>query len=245
LGNAKLGKRVAVFSLPSGHACLFAKLCKASADRVTGKVSDGPHSQFRCFATVPETLFKNVRESRWHNWELLKAARTMKNMVALITCSIPSSATHIRFNASGDFFSQNYFDAWLEVAKNDPSRIYYGYSKALPFWVKRLDKIPSNFHLVASMGGTHDYLIEKYNLRNARVVFSEGETKLLGLPIDHTDEHVWNYPGNFCVLIHGTQPKGSDAGKAWYKIFKFGRGGYKSDYFANRKKQIGFFSYGS
>lgn len=241
VGNAKLDKGTVILSLPAGHSCPFAKDCRSSADRITGKITDGPHTQFRCYAANSEALFRNVRDGRWRNFELIKACNgNTLQMAALIDASIPrrnGKTSLVRFHQSGDFFSQAYFDAWLLVAKYNPGLVFYGYTKALPFWVKRLGDIPANFKVVASRGGTHDALIEQHGLRSAKVVFSEYQARKLKLPIDHDDTHVWKYDGDFAILIHGTQPAGSEAGKAWYKIFKHGKGGYKSGYFDHYKKQ--------
>lgn len=241
VGNAKLDKGTVILSLPAGHSCPFAKDCRSSADRITGKITDGPHTQFRCYAANSEALFRNVRDGRWRNFELIKACNgNVLQMAALIDASIPrrnGKTSLVRFHQSGDFFSQAYFDAWLLVARQNPGLVFYGYTKALGFWVKRLGDIPVNFHLVASRGGSQDALIEQHGLRSARVVFSEYQARKLKLPIDHDDTHVWKYNGDFAILIHGTQPAGSEAGKAWYKIFKHGKGGYKSGYFDHYKKQ--------
>ncbi len=242
LGNAKLKRDTAILSLPAGYTCPFAKECKSCSDRVTGKIKDGPHTQFRCYATGAECLFPNIRQARWGNFELIQKAKTTIGMANLIEQSliIKRKIKLVRFHQSGDFFSQAYFDAWLMVAQQHPEWIFYGYTKALPYWVKRINLIPPNFKLVASRGGTHDALIEMFGLRSVRVVLSEREARRKWhLQIDHDDTHVWKYDKDFAILIHGTQPAGSKAGKAWYKIAKHGRGGYKSDYFAHYDKAKG------
>lgn len=235
LGNAKLNRDTAILSLPAGHTCPFAKGCRSSCDRVTGKITDGPDAKIRCYATGAECLFPKIRESRWKNFELLRSARTAIGMASLIEQSliIKRKIKLVRFHQSGDFFNQAYFDAWLMVAQQHPEWIFYGYTKALPLWLKRLPLIPSNFKLVASRGGTHDNLIDMFGLRSARVVFSEREARRKWkLPIDHDDCHAWKYDKDFAILIHGTQPAGSKAGKAWYQLCKVKKiGGYKSDYF--------------
>lgn len=232
-GNAKLDKSVAVFSLPAGHTCPFAKDCRSQSDRVTGKITDGKHCQFRCYATLAENLFPKVRANRWNNLELIKNAKTVIGMANLIEQAliIRRNVKLVRFHQSGDFFSLPYFDAWLLVARQHPEWTFYGYTKALPLWVARLGSIPANFKLVASRGGTHDTLISEHKLRSARVVFTEKTAKRLGLEIDHDDSHVWNYDKDFAILLHGTQPAGSKAGKAWYQIKNHGPGGYYADYF--------------
>src|SRR5262245_1373686 len=57
-GNAKLPPWVTTFSLPAGWSCPFAKDCRSFADRDTGKVTDGPHTAFRCYKASEEARFK-------------------------------------------------------------------------------------------------------------------------------------------------------------------------------------------
>ena len=55
------------------------------------------------------------------------------------------------------------------------------------------------------------------NLRAANVVFSESEAESLGLTIDHDDSHAADPElknQDFALLIHGTQPKDTEASKA-------------------------------
>jgi hypothetical protein len=234
-GNAKLEKDTAILSLPAGHTCPFAKTCRSSCNRVTGKITDGPHAEIRCYATGAEALFPLIRKSRWNNFELLRSAKTAIGMANLIEQSLAGKKKIklVRFHQSGDFYSQAYFDAWLMFAQQHPEFIVYGYTKALTFWVKRLHAVPANMKLVASRGGTHDHFIEMFGLRSARVVLSEREARRKWkLELDHDDTHVWKYDKDFAILIHGTQPAGSAAGKAWYQLCKVDKtGGYKSEYF--------------
>ena len=84
-----------------------------------------------------------------------------------------------------------------------------------------------NFILTASYGGRDDYLIEELNLRSVKVVFSEAEAEEKGLPIDHDDSHAARpsmRDQDFALLIHGTQPKDTEASKA-LKALK-GKGSY-------------------
>ena len=70
-----------------------------------------------------------------------------------------------------------------------------------------------NLVLTASYGGSRDELIDRHGLRYARVVHSEAEAEDLGLELDHDDSHAMKPGPSFGLLIHGTQPAGSDA--AW------------------------------
>jgi hypothetical protein len=84
--------------------------------------------------------------------------------------------------------------------------------------------ILDNFVLTASYGGRDDHLIDDptFNFRSAKVVFSEAEAEELGLEIDHDDSHAARpsmRDQDFALLIHGTQPKGSEASEA-LKVLK-------------------------
>jgi hypothetical protein len=229
-GNAKLGNNIQTISLLSGWSCPFAHDClsKAVLDEVTNKrtIVDGKHTQFRCFSASQEALYTDTYNQRKHNFDLVKKKDTHE-IVDLINKSIPKKTTIIRIHVGGDFFNQKYFDAWLEVAKNTPNILFYAYTKALPFWIARLNEIPENFKLNASRGGKHDNLIKEYNLKEAVVVFSEEQAEELGLEIDHDDTHAYKQEKSFALLIHGAQPKGSEAMKAITTLKQKGWTGYK------------------
>jgi len=229
-GNAKINKFTAIFDLVAGYSCPFAKLCLSKADRYTGKITDGKYTKFRCFSASSEGLRKKARALRWYNYLLLQHA---DNLTELIYNSIVNTevkyALRFRLHTSGDFFSQEYFDSWLEVIKKLPDIIFYAYTKALPFWVKRINEIPDNFILTASKGGTHDRLINEFNLRYAEVVFSEEEAEAKWLEIDHDDSLASKQGEPFALLLHGVQPASSEASKANELLKKKGILGYSRD----------------
>ena len=223
-GNAKLGKTIYTFSLPSGFTCPGAKDCLSKANRLTGKIQDGPDTQFRCFSASQEALYPAVRISRWNNFELVTKAIADNSLVNLIISSIPKKATIIRIHVAGDFFNQSYFDAWLEVARQRTNIIFYAYTKSINYWVNRINNIPNNFKLNASYGGKQDTLIEQYNLKYTKVIYSVEQAG--DLVIDHDDTSAYLQDKPFVLLLHGTQPKGSNAAKALSLLRKQGIGGY-------------------
>jgi len=178
-----------------------------------------------------EARFPGLRRQREHNTNLLRYKYpTFEGMVALIERSAPIHAKYVRIHIGGDFFNQIYFDAWIEIAKRNPGTIYYAYTKSLHLWVARLTEIPDNFRLTASRGGRWDHLIEPNNLRTAEVVFTEAEANIRGLEIDHDDSHAYgDDPKSFALLLHGVQPKGSEAAKALSALKKAGITGYSKN----------------
>ena len=202
------------YSCPSAHECLS----KAVADE-NGKrtIRDGKHTKFRCFSASQEVQYTNVYNSRKHNFDLLRNAHH-SDMVALIDSSLPENAGIVRIHVAGDFFNQEYMHAWYSVALINPNTLFYAYTKSLRFWLT-VNEFPvlHNFVLTASYGGRDDHLIDEFGLRSAKVVFSEAEAEELGLEIDHDDSHAAR-PSmrnqDFALLIHGTQPKGTEAAEA-------------------------------
>lgn len=195
--------------LPAGHSCPFAVDCLSKADRITGKITDGKYMEFRCYAASLEAIYKPMREMYWNNFDTLKHM-DMEDMVSVIYDAVVAKRTDImRIHTAGDYFNQKYFDAWLQVARLLPQTIFYTYTKSLRYWVNQLGNIPENFILNASRGGRDDYLIDLYNLKTAEVVYSVEEANAKGLEIDHDERHAILPLGNFALLIHGTQPKGS------------------------------------
>ena len=223
-------RKIYSLDLLSGWSCPHAKDCLSKAivqDNGKRKIKDGKDTQFRCFSASQEVQYTNVYNSRKHNFDLLRNLH-FEDMVELINGSLPKNAGIVRIHVAGDFFSQQYMEAWYTVALLNPKILFYAYTKSLRFWLA-INEFPilHNFVLTASYGGTHDHIIDEFNLRSTKVVFSEAEAEELGLAIDHDDSHAAKpslRDNSFALLIHGTQPAGSEASTALKKLK--GKGSY-------------------
>lgn len=233
-GNGKLDPGVTTFSLPAGWSCPFASACRSRANRKSGFIRDGRDTRFRCYAASMEARRPSVRRARWHNLQALRGCKTAEQMARLILDSLSPFARVVRVHDAGDYFSQAYFDAWLNVARQRPRTVFYSYTKALPSWLAQMDQVGDghtpgslpNFVLTASVGGTHDDLIAQFGLRSARVVFSEQEAAALGLDVDHDDSHAMTHGPDFALLLHGTQLPGTPAAQAVAALRQAGFFGY-------------------
>lgn len=171
-GNAKL-KGIPSISLSAGWACPFAFRCESRVDMLTGKITDGKHTEFRCFSATQENIFPVVRKQREYNFNLLRSLKSSEEMAELIHVSLPNPKKKIiRIHVSGDFFNINYLKAWILVAQRNPNLTFYAYTKSLTYWIEELNNIPVNLKLTASKGGKNDHLIEQYNLKLDQVVYS-------------------------------------------------------------------------
>ena len=242
IGNAKLSRRTIHFGLPTGFTCSkWANECLSFANRETGKITDAKSACFRCWSASQESYAPALRKNRWSNYDALKNL-TLDDMSLVISTNLMRVASEyyedyeqlpiVRINVSGEFFSEAYFLAWLNVVNkmSEYVELFYAYTKALPLWVKHKSLIPNKLKLRASYGGKYDHLIEAHSLPYAKVLFDETET----IPIDH-DDKLSRDPDNYHavgLLLHGTQPKQSDASKAVQKLKSKGFSGYGS----NRKQ---------
>jgi len=223
-------RKIYSLDLLSGWSCPHAKDCLSKAvvqDNGKRKIKDGRDTKFRCFSASQEVQYTNVYNSRKHNFDMLRKL-SCGEMVDMINQSLPANAGIVRIHVAGDFFSQQYMEAWYTVALLNPKILFYAYTKSLRFWLA-INEFPilHNFVLTASYGGRHDHIIDQFNLRSTKVVFSEAEAAELGLEIDHDDSHAAKpslRDNSFALLIHGTQPAGSEASTALKKLK--GKGSY-------------------
>lgn len=148
----------------------------------------------------------------------------------------------VRIHGDGDYFSLPYMAAWCIVARRRPSQIFYSYTKSITLAVVCHDAglIPPNLRLTASMGGRWDDLAQSRPdvfPKRAWVVLSESEADDRGWHIDHDDSTPMSeWQGDFALLLHGTQPKGSAAAKALQELKKRGIHGYGRSTGAKVKK---------
>ena len=223
-------RKIYSLDLLSGWSCPHAKDCLSKAivqDNGKRKIKDGKDTKFRCFSASQEVQYTNVYNLRRHNFELLRNAHH-SDMVKIIDDSLPPNAGIVRIHVAGDFFNQEYMHAWYTVALLNPRVLFYAYTKSIKYLLS-VREFPDiwNFVLTASYGGRDDHMIDEFNLRSAKVVFSEAEAVELGLEIDHDASHAAKpslRDQSFALLIHGTQPAGSEASTALKKLK--GKGSY-------------------
>jgi len=231
LADYLTGKRkIYSLDLLSGYSCPYAEKCLSKAvvqPDGKRKIKDGKKTEFRCFSASQEVQYTNVYNSRKHNFDTLRGLH-INDMIHELSQSMPKNAGIVRIHVAGDFFSRDYMLAWYMVAAMNPKILFYAYTKSLRFWLA-VNEYPilHNFVLTASYGGRDDHMIDEFNLRSAKVVFSEAEAAELGLAIDHDDSHAAKptlRDDSFALLIHGTQPAGSQASTALKKLK--GKGSY-------------------
>lgn len=214
----KINREIYSLDLPSGQTCPGAHNCKSKVVQIgdSFKIQDGPHCEYRCYSAMQEVLYPCVRRIRQHNLNILKSTRGWKNIYNVIMESLPKNAGIVRYHVGGDFFKESYLFAAIQVARTYPDILFYGYTKSLHFLNRQSPMIDPqngvllpNFLLTASRGGKFDHLIKPLQIREVVVVGEESEARQKKLPIDNNDIHAATKGGDFALLVHGIQPKGT------------------------------------
>jgi ferredoxin len=121
--NGKTPTIANTFGLPAGksYSC-------PNATSVCSKV---------CYAGKLEKIYKGVKDTLLHNWELLKDANKEK-MVSLLNemitefkkdCEKRNAEKLFRIHWDGDFFSDEYAYAWKDVIENNPDVKFWVYTR--------------------------------------------------------------------------------------------------------------------
>ncbi len=197
---------VGTADMPCGYTCLMADKCKTFVNRATGKITDGKKQEFRCYGASLEAAFPSLRALHWNNFNTIIRAGNTDNMINEILKGINKNLKIIRIHSFGDFYNNDYFKAWINVATELPYIKFFAYTKVLSY--VKADK-PDNFSMVYSFGGKMDS--ELTNEPVAYVVKNANEADKIGVPIackNHpSDDYNFIQSGiSFALMLHGTQP---------------------------------------
>lgn len=165
--NAKLKKtsiknnmRVLNFSLPAYKTETGKTVCPFAKDCIK-----------YCYAQKGNYRYPSVQKGLNKRYELSKTNNFVPMMNATITLERP---THVRIHDSGDFYSVEYLNKWLEIAKQNKDVIFYAYTKSIKFFINGL-KLPKNLKIIFSEGSKTDNLIDTKKHRHAKIFKSAAE----------------------------------------------------------------------
>ena len=203
------------------------KISKRTGEEVPYKgdivVTKGKDSTYDCFAANQEMRLDDLRALRWQNFDLLKAAAKedgVKGQIKLIKNSLEFfgdinnlTIKEVRIHESGDFYNDDYLEAWIATAKQMSDIKFYAYTKSLDKIKKYEDEINSlpNLVITQSEGGRNDKYIKDINIKTAKVFNTPEEVLKAGLIVDLDDTLAKEKGGrekDFALLVHGTQTKG-------------------------------------
>lgn len=203
-GNAKLVKtdgsgsnmtfRVLGFGIPAdynfdgGNTCPGANACRGV-----------------CYAKQGRYMMANVMNARKHNLNFFNGFGAHSFVCAAIAdlTRFVKRYNVVRIHDSGDFFSQEYLNAWKAIAAAFPSVIFYAYTKSLHLDIET-DK-PLNLRIVQSLGGKYDARVN-LSLSHARIFSTDADRIAAG----YIDGNVNDMPAilgevNIGLVYHGVK----------------------------------------
>ena len=111
------------------------------------------------------TRFPIVQELMEQKYLLSK----QENFTSLMNEEIKKKKpTHVRIHDSGDFYSPEYLNKWVTIAKQNKNVIFYAYTKSIKFFTEGLT-VPTNLKIIFSEGSKIDNLIDVNKHRHARI----------------------------------------------------------------------------
>lgn len=138
IGNEKLGF-IPNFNLPPIKSCLNNNTCS------TFKDSQGKNK--RCYALKSYEMYKDTKANYDQNYDLCLTNLDLVKKELIDFCRY-NKPKYFRIHSSGDFYSKEYLDMWLEVIKACPKTKFLAYTKVYGFF-KDL-QLPDNFSVFLS-----------------------------------------------------------------------------------------------
>lgn len=123
-----------------------------------------------CYAQKGAYNFGNVKPIFEKRYNLTKS----DVFVEAINESIKAKKVDIlRIHDSGDFYSNQYINKWLTIAKENKNVIFYAYTKSIPLFEKI--NLPANFIVIYSYGSKVDNLINPNKHRHSKIFDDESQ----------------------------------------------------------------------
>ena len=120
--------------------------------------------------------FPSVRNGMEKKYQLTKQTNFVELMNKEI---IKKKPDFIRVHDSGDYYSPEYLDKWLTIAKHNPDVKFYSYTNSIKF-IKDLKTIPENFDFIFSDSGKQVNLINERKDRHTKIFDSIESLNKLG-----------------------------------------------------------------
>jgi len=135
-----------------------------------------------CYAQKGNYRYPSVKKGLNNRYELSKKEEFVTIMNANILIERP---THVRIHDSGDFYSVDYLNKWVQIAKDNKDVIFYAYTKSIPFFklTKEMNTnflLPKNLIIIFSEGSKKDNLINTDTDRHSRIFKDINEMKKQG-----------------------------------------------------------------
>lgn len=207
---------VRTFDLPAGYTCPCADKCKGfaikSSETKTGRTLKATNrTEFVCFAVKHEVQYTNTGKLHFNNLSVLAKIKDVVSLALIIYHSVRSRKRTkiVRIHYSGDFYSLEYYVAWLIVARLIPDINFFGYTKVLPYITEFKTIWTDNIRIAYSYGSIFDQVMDTVypNTITAYVISDSNKAIIHPIacynPKDSSDyNYIMRYETSFYLIEH-------------------------------------------
>ena len=134
-----------------------------------------------CYARKGTYIWGNVKPAFERRFELTRSSDFIVEMNKEILKKKPD---YVRVHDSGDYYSKEYLNKWIEIAIHNPDVRFYSYTNSVEMFKSTI--LPDNYDIIYSMSGKQRHLVDIETDRHARI-FSN-KTELLKFGYKDTSE---------------------------------------------------------
>ena len=157
--SKELGVRVFNFGIPA---------YKSASGKLTCPFAD-ECIKF-CYAKKGAYVWSNVQPAFEKRYQLSKTNKFIPTMIDEI---VNKRTDYVRVHDSGDYYSKQYLQKWLRIAKTFPEVNFYSYTNCIKMF-KGIE-LPSNYDIIFSDSGKQKHLIDQSRDRHTKIFHSHTE----------------------------------------------------------------------
>ena len=133
-----------------------------------------------CYAKQGRYMMPNVYNARLQNLKESLLPSFVDNAVTDLRYYMNRGYNTVRIHDSGDFYNQDYYNRWCDIARALPDMIFYAYTKTLH--LDLFTNKPDNLSIVQSLGGKYDSSVDM-NRPHSRI-FSTDDARIAAGYVD-------------------------------------------------------------
>ena len=128
-----------------------------------------------CYARKGAYIWGNVKPAFERRFELTRSSDFIVEMNKEILKKKPD---YVRVHDSGDYYSKEYLNKWIEIAIHNPDVRFYSYTNSVE--ILKSTVLPDNYDIIYSMSGKQRHMVDIEVDRHARIFTNRTELLKFG-----------------------------------------------------------------
>ena len=154
-----------------------------------------------CYARKGAYIWSNVSPAFEKRYNISKTDEFISKITNEI---VKKKVQYLRIHDSGDYYSKEYLDKWIKIAKTNKDVRFYSYTNSVE--LLKNTKLPKNFDIIFSDSGKQKHLIDTSKDRHTKIFKSLSELLASGYTdVSKTDLYAtkwFNKTNKVGLIIH-------------------------------------------